>query len=304
MNPIVSVVLATRNRASKLERLFDSLAALETGPTWSWEAVVVDNGSTDNTPDVLAVAGRRLTLTALTRARPGKAAALNVALSRSRGSILAFTDDDCVVPPNWLSQIVAAFEGDPSLGGLGGRVELYDPADLPTATRTGREPWDLRSPEQLYDFAIGCNMAFRREVIQRLKGFDPRLGPGSLLPSDDDIDLIYRALRAGYRIRYLPQVLIYHGHGRKTVGDAESLARHYLRGRGALYCKFGLRGDWRVVRMAAREACDAVREALSPPPPPPPGEFRVTPAFRLRYLTEGAALRIRSLFRPSERPTE
>lgn len=285
MTPVVSVVVATRDRAAKLSQLFDGFRALRTDARYPWELIVVDNASADGTSAAVA-AVRDLPVVGLVEPRAGKGVALNTALARCRGTVVAFTDDDCVVDPGWVQAIAEAFERDPGLAAIGGRVELYDPADLPTAIRTSTVPHDVRSPEDVYDSVIGANMAFRRSALERLGGFDTRMGPGGMGPSDEDTDLVYRTIRTGGRVRYVPEALVRHAHGRRTPADAQALARRYLRGRGAFYCKFILAGDWRVIRMAAREL---VRSAGQP----------ATFVFRIRHLAAGAWRWVRVLLGPA-----
>ena len=287
--------MATRNRADRLRATLGSLESV-TPPSGGWELIVVDNGSTDATADVLADFTRRarLPLLILTETRPGKPVALNAGLARARAEILAFTDDDCIIPADWLTIMDAEFRADPLLGGLGGRVELYNKSDRPVATRTDRERSVLASPQRLYEFVIGCNMAFTRPVIEDLGGFDPLVGPGAPIGSGNDVDLVYRAFRKGYRVAYVPGLVVYHNHGRESDAEEAVLRERYLRGRGGFYAKFALRGDLGVIRMALSE----VREALSGLMHRGDAGTAEREAQRLNWLGRGAWTRLRlSLFR-------
>jgi hypothetical protein len=260
----VSVVIATKDRAEKLEGTLDSLARLDP-PAGGWELLVVDDGSTDATPTVLRERLGRpdLPLSVVPRTGRGKPAALNAAIESCRGEIVALTDDDCLPAEDWLTEMAREFEEDPGLAALGGRVELYDPSHGNVATRTSMERTLLASATQLYGFAIGANMAFRRSVLVELGLFDPLVGPGAPVPSGNDIDILYRAFRAGHRVVYTPAPVVYHNHGRVDEGSLEKVRRRYVVGRGAFYAKFGIRGDRAVLRMAAREVVRSLRKLAS-----------------------------------------
>lgn len=252
----ISVIVATRDRAGNLGGLLESLAATSP-PTGGWELVVVDNGSSDGTRAVVAAAqrGGGLPLRYYVEPVPGKPQALNTGVARASGDILVFTDDDCIVAPDWLVAIAAEFDADPHLGGVGGRVELYDPADAPVATRTGTTRRTLGSPDELFGFIIGANMAFRRDVLEEVGEFD--------VPTCEDIDLVHRAFRCGYTVAYAPEVLVYHNHGRRGEAAVASAGLKYLGGRGAFYAKYALAGDWGVVRMALRETCQVTGQMVT-----------------------------------------
>jgi glycosyltransferase involved in cell wall biosynthesis len=279
-----SVIIATRDRADRLLATLRSFEAMAPPPD-GWELLVVDNGSSDETASVIeAVRGREaIPLVHLIELRPGKPLALNAGLARASGDIVAFTDDDCIVPRDWLASIVEEFRADPRLGGVGGRVELYQPTDQPVAVRTCTERRALSSPRELYGFIIGCNMALTRRVIDDIGPFDPFVGPGAPIPSGNDIDIIYRAYRRRHLIVYAPNILVYHNHGRQSEAAVESVQQRYAIGRGAFYAKYALAGDWAILRMGAREVYDAMRDFW--------GDLRAgrSPHRQLRLLSDLAA---------------
>jgi glycosyltransferase involved in cell wall biosynthesis len=257
----ISVIVATRDRAASLAALLESGEKLQPAGDLEWELIVVDNGSRDTTPALLeAWSGRDgLPLIALTEPAPGKPRALNRALTVARGDVIAFTDDDCILPPGWLDDIRAVFDADPALDGFGGRVELHDAGDAALTTRSGRERVLLTSPRRQFTLLIGCNMALRRHCLDALGRFDPLVGPGAPVGSGNDADIVYRAFRAGYRLSYEPGVVVYHHHGRRSEADIAALRQRYLRGRGGFYYKFIRRGDGLALRMAAAELSKILR---------------------------------------------
>lgn len=96
---------------------------------------------------------------------------------------------------------------------------------------------------------MGANMAFRREVFDRVGQFDVRLGAGTFFAGGEDIELFYRALKAGYKFVYAPNVLTYHDHDRETPEQACRLIYGYGKANAAYIIKHVLRGDFYAMRM-------------------------------------------------------
>ena len=110
---------------------------------------------------------------------------------------------------------------------------------------------------------IGINMAFRRQLAEVIGGFDTDLGPGT--PDRmvcEDLDFLYRAFKAGHRILYSPDVLLFHNHGRRSATDRSRLNQTYLWGRGGFYLKHILRGDRQVLRAAYWELSGLLKECV------------------------------------------
>ena len=252
---MISVVVCTRNRAESLRRTLHSLQAMTIPGSLRWEVVVVDNGSQDHTRDVVAEAARvtRVPVHALVETQPGLARARNAGVRAARGEVIAFTDDDCRVDAHWLARIEAEFGADPSLAILGGRVELQDPGDRPIAIRPHRERVAVASLPAITTFMIGCNMACRRRLFDEIGAFDIRFGAGARIPSAEDWDFLHRSRRAGAKIVFAPDVLVFHDHGRRTDADVDSVNRGYAIGRWAFYAKHAAAFDVEVARLAAHD---------------------------------------------------
>ena len=212
----LSVVLPTFDRAASLERALDALLRQSALPG-SYEVVVVDNNSTDGTPDVVArYDERRVRL--VREPQQGLSYARNAGLGASRAPIVAFTDDDVEVAPDWVETIVTALARHPHVDGIGGRV-------LP-AWQSGRPRWltrehwaplalqDHGDARRVFDRAapiglIGANVAFRREVFDRIGTFSPsvqRVKDG--IGSTEDHELLARLYDAGGRMLYQPKMLV------------------------------------------------------------------------------------------------
>jgi glucosyl-dolichyl phosphate glucuronosyltransferase len=218
----ISVLIATHNRTSllrpTLERL--SLQAFHPGD----EVIIVDNASTDDTAEVITRAAERFPVPLRGRydASPGKATALNAAAEEAHGDVFALTDDDVLVAADWIETIRGLF-GDPSMALVGGRVDpnWQQPAPAWLEVEQNGKYARMSSPLALLHYgeaqqlghrtAVGANMAVRRSVFEALGGFAPHLGKkrGTLLGGEDH-DLTQRAVSAGYRCEYRPELRVRH----------------------------------------------------------------------------------------------
>ncbi|MGH9308087.1 MAG: glycosyltransferase, partial [Vicinamibacterales bacterium] len=154
------------------------------------------------------------------------------------GQILAFTDDDCYPRPDYLLALADVFAAH-DVGVVGGRVVRHDPTDANVSIRdvdtpTSIEPGTFVRPGMVH----GANLGVRREVLAAIGGFDPLLGPGAPCVAAEDIELVARAVWAGWRARYDPAPVVSHHHGRKPGEEADRVRRGYDYGRGAYYTKF------------------------------------------------------------------
>lgn len=234
----VSVVLCTRNRAVELDRTLAAFGRISTEA--QWQLVLVDNGSTDATAQVIEgwAAQGSLPLVPVFEPRKGLARARNAGLRRAEGDIIAFTDDDCYPSPDFVDAWIAVFQ-DPTLGFAGGRIELFDSTDIPVTIRTETAPEDFAPYHYIHPGMIfGASMAFRRSAILRLGIFDERLGAGTRIPGGEDCEYVQRASDCGLKGGYRPQPLVWHHHGRKSQ-DHLPLLRGYAIGTGGHYaCLF------------------------------------------------------------------
>lgn len=253
--PLISVVIATRDRRDSLTRCLDALATSGAQFGAAWQAIVVDNGSSDATAAFLAErrAQGDLPLDLVMEATPGLAVARNAGLAKARGEIIAFTDDDCLVEQDWLTSMATAYRETAAADAIGGWVGLNDPADLPISIRTALEPvWITDSMHALAQL-IGCNFSARAAALRRVGPFDPLLGAGSAAQSAEDLDLFHRMLRLGLRLRYDPSMRLRHAHGRRDPLALRRLQDGYVMGRGAFYAKHIRAGDRGVLAQAACE---------------------------------------------------
>jgi GT2 family glycosyltransferase len=237
----VSLIICTRDRHQQLARCFESLRCIEFDRPW--ELIIVDNGSTDQTAAVVRefIKTSKVRVIYLFEPYLGKAKGLNIALESASGQILAFTDDDCYPASDFLSRVWSAFD-DRSVGYMGGRIMLHDPADYPITINESVTPVTFPARSFIGAGGIqGANMAFRRRVLLDIGGFDPFFGPGASFAACEDIEAVGRASAVGWKGEYRPDAVVRHHHGRKAA-DVAALWKTYAIGRGAYHMKLLLNG--------------------------------------------------------------
>lgn len=198
--PRVSVVMATRDRAGMLERALAALARQDLGEPF--ELVVVDDASTDRTAEVLAELERSettgISVRVIRRAAPGgPAGARNTGWRAAAGELIAFTDDDCEPESDWLTELTKAWSsGDAVLQG----PTVPHPEELDRVTPFTRT-LDVSS---LGPWFQACNIAYSRQLLERLEGFDEQFIRG------EDTDLAWRARAAGAVFSWVSRARVRH----------------------------------------------------------------------------------------------
>ena len=235
--PALSLVVCTRNRGNQLAQMLASLERQDCAQ--NWELVLVDNHSTDNTASVIRdfIEDTSLDVSSQYCSEPGLSRARNCGWRAARGEVVAFTDDDCYPKDDFVAEIIAAFaKGDCDF--VGGKVSLYDSEDYPITIQTSNQTQEYPPHSYIQPGAIaGCNMSFKRQVLEVIQGFDERMGAGTSLHAGEDTDALMAALSCGFCGKYVPEVEVAHHHGRKTLEEVNRLKVGYDRGRGALYAK-------------------------------------------------------------------
>ncbi|MFC8276893.1 glycosyltransferase [Streptomyces sp. NPDC057271] len=238
--PRASVVVATRERADQLARALDSLLDQDHP---DYEIVVVDNSPVTRATEELVRGAYGDRVRYVREDTPGLAVAHNTGLAQTRADVVAFTDDDVVADPHWLTALTAPFAADPRLGCVTG---LILPARLRTSAQIlleshggfakGFAPrlYDpVRPPadEPLFPFTAGsfgsgANMAFRTRALEAAGGFDPATGTGTTARGGDDLYAFVAVLSAGFRLRYTADALVWHHH-RESWQDVRNQAFGY-----------------------------------------------------------------------------
>lgn len=246
--PSVSILVCTRNRANQLAGTLKSLSAIQSSVPW--EAIILDNASTDGTKEVISAAcASDPRLRYAHEAQPGLGAARDSGWRLARGEVVALSDDDCYFTPDFVDSIWSVFAEHPEVGVVGGRILLYDPEDAPLTIDLRTEPV-LTSPKTVVRTGSfhGANLAFRRTTLARIDGFDRDLGAGTPYPAED-IDAVAAAIWSGDAGLFDPRPTILHHH-RRRLPDVSPQVRRFDAGRGAYYAKYVLRPDTRSAYLA------------------------------------------------------
>lgn len=203
-SPAISVIVPVYNGEAHLASCLEALVS-QRGFDLPYEVLCVDNGSTDGS---VAVAERFAGVIALEEPVRGAYAARNSALRRARAPLIALTDADCVVAPDWLSSIRQGMR-DPAVAVLLGRVDYPAAASLPLrllgAWENAKTAYVLERCPPAYRFAYANNMAVRRSVFDEL-------GPFAEWPRAADSELVHRlaARRPQLGVAYRPAMRVTH----------------------------------------------------------------------------------------------
>ena len=254
----VSVIVCTRNRPEQLKKCLRSLAQLNPTPS---EIVVVDNApNSDATKEIVSQFSQ---VKYILEPKPGLSIARNTGIQHSRGAIVAFTDDDLEVHPQWILGLQQGFKTPQVMAVTG----LMLPAELETEAQiffyqgSNSSRWEyqhlifdrqffaaMRSKGvPVWRIGAGANMAFRRRVFELVGNFNEILGAGASGCSEDS-EMWYRILAAGWQCRYEPTAVIFHYH-RRNLENLQQQMYQYMRGHvTALLVQFQNHRHWGNLR--------------------------------------------------------
>jgi cellulose synthase/poly-beta-1,6-N-acetylglucosamine synthase-like glycosyltransferase len=235
--PKVSVIVPVKNGGAKIQGLLDSLMQIDY-PKDKLEIMIVDGNSSDDTREIVS----RYPVKLLLEEKHGINGARNTGVKHSGGDIIVFTDSDCVVPKDWIKRIVEDFQ-DSKIGCVGGNVEGYyddflsrysDESIIPVMRRfKRREVLDTIKPPLHYP--AGCNMAIKRDIIEKVGLFDENIMYGF-----DEDELVERICRKGNEMILDPEILVKHKH-RSTLPELLKQNFRYGRGIGLLLKMRGIK---------------------------------------------------------------
>jgi glycosyltransferase involved in cell wall biosynthesis len=228
---LISVVVPTFNRGEKLAQTLESLLAQDFA---DYEIILSDDGSTDNTTEIAA---RYPRVTYVRQENRGPAAARNRGIARARGDVIAFTDDDCHVPRDWLARLADGYARYPQVAGVGGYL---DPPEEIVArnlfaryerfvTRELYRQGNVERVGGLTDYPAGgtSNVSYRKSVLAQVGGFDEWFP----YPAAEDHDLRVRVHALGYVLLYLPLRVVHlraysiRGFVRQSITRGRGVAR-------------------------------------------------------------------------------
>lgn len=217
---LAAIVIPTFNGGAMLRSCLESVAALRQ-PRHTFEVIVVDNNSTDDTPQIIAEFGFRYIKEST---HQSSYAARNAGIAAASAQLIAFTDSDCVLDPDWLGHLLAAADRHPDAGCLAGEILSLTPT---TAVERFSDRIGLlrqRGPLSGWHFkpyAQTANAAYRRAVFDRIGMFDPTAQSGG------DATLAWRMLdETDFQIQFVPDAKVFHHH-RTSVSELWKQFRRY-----------------------------------------------------------------------------
>jgi glycosyltransferase involved in cell wall biosynthesis len=261
----ISVVICTRDRPALIRRAIESVAQQDYP---HFDVLVVDQSSSDDTQQIVdELMEQYPCVHYLHLNEVGVSRSYNVGISSTNGEILAFTDEDCAVAPNWLEAIGQAFTREPYVQVVFGQVLL--PPELlardgvdgitPMLPFTQRRRMSQRDGFQV--FGMGCSFAARRTVCRQIGGFDEILCYGGPLKCSQDFDFEYRVYRSGGTILLEPEVIVYH-YGFRSLPQWGSSQKTYAWGDGAFYMKHVRSGDLLATWLLAQRLTLCIGRAI------------------------------------------
>jgi glycosyltransferase involved in cell wall biosynthesis len=270
-----SVVVCTCDRPDTIERAIRSVAEQDYP---SFDLIVIDQSRGSETRQIVErlvteypyVCYQHLDEVGLSRA-------YNTGVRATTGDYLAFTDDDCVAPANWLDTIARTLEAETDVDLIYGQVLL--PSDLvasegvdgvtPSLPIARRRRMNRREGFEV--FGMGANFAMRRSLFDRVGTFDEALGGGAPLKSAQDFDYTYRVFCCGGTVLLDPEVIVYH-YGFRSFAQWPATERAYCIGVGGFYAKHMRAGDMYATYLLAKTTAlwtaRAIKRTLMPPRDP------------------------------------
>lgn len=268
--PRISVVICTRNRPRMLAEALKSVLA-SSYPHFN--IVIVDNAPDDDSTSRYVESLGDPAVTLVRQPVPGLSVARNTGAEVATGELIAFTDDDVVVDPNWLHWLGRTFAAEPQAGCITGLVasgevrtptQRYFEQQVSWSTNLERTIFDLARPpldSKMFPFRVGAygtgaNFAMPRDVLFQLGGFDEGLGVGAPTGGGEDIDMFVRVLLGGHRLVYEPAATVWHRH-RSDIEGLRVQARGYGLGLGAWLTKVAF--DRKTQMLALRKSLNGAR---------------------------------------------
>lgn len=247
--PRYAVVVATLNRGIRIRPLLESLLRSETP---DFELVIVDQSPHDETRRAVEpfLADSRVRYFHLSI--PGTSRARNFGFTVTSAPIIAITDDDCIVPPGWLSKLSWPFDEHPKVGVVYCNVDpvpVSEPGHTPQirfpASRVVQSMDGIRVSQPLW---MGAGMAIRRKMLDDVGGFDEMLGPGCKFSACEDNDVAWRGLVRGWWVCENADVSVLHD-GFRSLAQLRSHSNRDFFGMGAAIAKYLKTGHFRVAAM-------------------------------------------------------
>lgn len=202
--PKISVVVCSFNGASTIRDTLEGLLMLDYP---FFEVIVVNDGSTDPTPEIAS----EYPFTLINSENRGLSYARNTGMKAANGEIIAYIDDDAYPDPHWLRYLALIFMEDEYVGVGGPNLSPPDDGWLADCVANAPGPNHILLSDRIAEHIPGCNMAFKKDALQAIEGFDP-----IFRVAGDDVDLCWRLQAAGGVIGFSPAAVVWH-HRRGSI---------------------------------------------------------------------------------------
>jgi GT2 family glycosyltransferase len=254
----LAVVIATMDRPAHVERNLESLQRSRLQPV---DVVIVDSSPGPETRAVVErVASEWPAVRYLFAPKTGTSRARNIGVQSTTADLVLITDDDCLVHEDCVEHVIHTFESDPEVMCITGAVHPYGSSKggVAVAIKSTADQQEWKGVTRPWGIGHSVNMSFRREAYGWIGGFDEEMGPGTDLYAAEDLDILYRVLRAGGKIIYQPRAIIYHDQWRSR-SEARRRRADYARGTAAFLTKHILvHGDRYALQMTPRRLWEDV----------------------------------------------
>ncbi|MDU4695592.1 MAG: glycosyltransferase family 2 protein [Paenibacillus sp.] len=255
----LSIIIPTQNRAKLLQGTLESIKN-QTLPEHLFEVIVVDNGSTDQTSQIITrYMSEFKNFKSIYEQAPGLHNGRNRGFQSAQGDVLVYADDDIEALPQWLETILNVFDPDPMIGLLGGNnLPIYegDPpswvnelwSNCPFGKMNGFYSlidFGQMEGEVLSRYVWGCNFSIRKTIVERLGGFNPDGMPKNLLfyRGDGESDVARRLTKLGYKTYFHSDASVYHHVALSKMQISYIYQRSYAQGISDSYSAIRQRGN-------------------------------------------------------------
>lgn len=226
-----SLILATKNRVTEVERF---LRSLTTQSYTDFEVIIVDQNRDDRLVELIEFYSHKFPILHLKQLEPGLSRARNRGRSHIKGDLVAFPDDDCLYPPDLLAQVVHYFRNSQAEGVIARAFDIDE--DKNAFLYCGDDNSGVVDLERAFRLGITFLMFFHAHIVKEI-AFDENIGPGSGTPwgCGEDMDYLFRCIRAVYNIYYNAKLIVRHPNPYKIYNFRQLVWREYSYGRGNGY---------------------------------------------------------------------
>src|SRR5512134_723869 len=270
VKPTISVVVCTHNRAALLRQALDSLAG-QTLDRARYEVIVVNNGSTDETPSVVRafqVTEHACSLRLVDEPALGLGYARNTGWKTAKGEYVAFMDDDAKADPSWLERALQLFENSrASPVAVGGQIRPWYVSPKPAWFKDEYEvrSWGSQArPLSAGESVSGSNMIFTKQGLQEFGGFDVNVGMRGIRISMGEETVLFHRISESFGDRaillYDPELIVYNAVSRRKMTARYHLSRWFVAGQVA--CRLDAPASFRERLSRLRAGVTAIRRLM------------------------------------------